>query len=226
LKEQHHVILGTIANLLSISLEPLLAFPCHIFWKDLQGVYAGYNNYGANSLGYHNGDEIVGKTDYEIFSHDIAAEYVKNDRIVLREEKQFCFQERGILSNDNPIVFLSYKAPMYNQDKQLMGILGLAFVQSAGSVVSCQIERKLSIIEAAISRRVVENRNSLNFPLLSENEKKCLVYLCKGLTVKMIARQMKISPHTVETYMQRAKVKMNCRNKAQMILAFTKQYGY
>jgi DNA-binding CsgD family transcriptional regulator len=59
-----------------------------------------------------------------------------------------------------------------------------------------------------------------NLSTLSKKESACLYHLSQGLTLKRIAKQMGISPKTVETYIERAKIKTHCQNKAQLISAF------
>ncbi len=49
--------------------------------------------------------------------------------------------------------------------------------------------------------------------------------LCNGLTFKQIAKKLTLSYKTVETYMERIKEKLNCHNKAELIMAFLQIYG-
>lgn len=56
--------------------------------------------------------------------------------------------------------------------------------------------------------------------VLSKQEISCVHYLCQGWTLKQIGKQLKISPKTVETYLERAKIKTHCSNKAQLVSIF------
>lgn len=51
---------------------------------------------------------------------------------------------------------------------------------------------------------------------LSSQQRKCLLYLTQGLTIKGIAAKLKLSPRTVEHYLEAIKIKLNCCNKAEL----------
>ena len=51
-------------------------------------------------------------------------------------------------------------------------------------------------------------------------------YLCRGLTTKQIARRLKLSPRTVETYIDRVKIKYNCHNKAELLWAMVNRFSF
>jgi len=56
-----------------------------------------------------------------------------------------------------------------------------------------------------------------NVYILSLREAQCLCYLSMGYTSKETAREMKISPRTVETYLEKIRQKTNSRNKLQVL---------
>ncbi len=53
--------------------------------------------------------------------------------------------------------------------------------------------------------------------LLSKREIECLHYLIKGKAAKEIARQLDISPRTVELHISHIKNKMNCRTSLELV---------
>jgi DNA-binding CsgD family transcriptional regulator len=59
---------------------------------------------------------------------------------------------------------------------------------------------------------------------LSEREKKCIVLSAKGYSAKEIGEKLFISSRTVETHLKNAKIKFNCKNKAELIYYFLKTY--
>ena len=65
--------------LFSVTVENLLDLPCSVFWKDMNGAYLGCNDFGATSLGYNNGNEMLGKTDFELLPKHIAGIFRGND---------------------------------------------------------------------------------------------------------------------------------------------------
>jgi len=206
-------------HLFSTHLEYFLNLPCYVFWKNVKGCYLGYNDYGATNLGYKKND-ILGKTDLDIFPKEIALDYRRNDDMIIKQKTQSLFLENGVIKNNQPVIFSSYKIPIYDQHNSVIGILGLSFIEPIKN--SADID---SHIELAPVNQLKLNRKMKNIPTLSEREIACLNLLCQGLTIKHIAKQLQISSRTVETYFERVKYKLNCHNKAELIIAFLKSHG-
>lgn len=61
------------------------------------------------------------------------------------------------------------------------------------------------------------NRNSL-----SARQTECLFYLSQGHTYKEIAREMSISPRTVEYYIEIIRDKTGCDRKYELVSYFNK----
>src|SRR6185312_17386496 len=98
----------------------------YVFLKNEIGIYLTYNDYGAINLGYSKGAEIAGNNDFEIFPREVALLFRENDRQVITQESPLFVPEKGVLKDNFPVIFLSYKMPLYDQDKLVVGILGLA----------------------------------------------------------------------------------------------------
>lgn len=223
MKIKNTAALNSFINLFSVNFKNLLTLPCHVFWKNIEGTYLGYNDYGASNLGYNSGQEIAGKSDYEIFPAEMAALYRTNDTEAIKQNRQIFAPEKGVLKNNAPVIFLSYKMPFYNQNK-IVGVFGIAFTRSL-NIKNCDAPPNLSPNQFAKFCNGCPKKSTSPCLSLSDKEKECLRYLCQGLTIKMIARQLGVSPKTVETHMERAKVKMGCHNKIQLVLAFIKHFG-
>jgi DNA-binding CsgD family transcriptional regulator len=53
---------------------------------------------------------------------------------------------------------------------------------------------------------------------LSKRESECLHYLVQGKTAKQTAQILSISHRTVETYIENLKLKLKCKNKAELMV--------
>lgn len=53
---------------------------------------------------------------------------------------------------------------------------------------------------------------------LTHREAGCLYYIYKGHTIRSTARELSLSPRTVEFYLQRVKYKFNCRSRDELML--------
>lgn len=213
-------IFESLIKNLSIDFAFLANLPCHVYCKNREGVYLGYNDYGANNFGYANGCEIVGKTDFEIFPQPIANLYRRNDTQTIFTRKQIFIPEEGILKENLHIIFLTYKIPIFDDKNEITGILGLSFTRLTDGSNESTLN-SLTVFDLAQDLNHFPPRSN-NHSILSKKERSCLEYLCQGLTQKQTAKRLSISPRTVETHLERAKAKLNCKNKTELILAFSK----
>lgn len=62
----------------------------------------------------------------------------------------------------------------------------------------------------------------ISLDILSSREKQCAYFLLNGMTAKEIGHQLGLSNRTIETYIEHIKIKLQCRNKTQLIIALTK----
>lgn len=203
-------------SLLSFDIEHLLSLPCHVYWKNKKGVYLNYNDYGAKLLGFKQGKEVSGSSDLEIFPPSMATEYRKNDQEVMTQRKQIFFHEDGILKDDLKVIFCSYKIPLFDFNESVVGVLGLSFTRTSGN--NCSPFQSEQNLKYGFSTKCPDKA-------LSKMENACMRHLCHGLTIKQIARLLKLSPRTVETYVDRAKIKYNCRNKAELIWLMVNRFS-
>lgn len=109
------------------TLENIVAnMPGHVYWKDKNGVYLGCNNRQAMSLGLKHGEEVVGKTDFDLpWGKNIAALFQKNDFSIMENKKAEVIEEIAQVDGKEAIV-LSHKAPMINKNGEVTGILGIS----------------------------------------------------------------------------------------------------
>lgn len=102
--------------------------PGDIYWKDTAGVWLGVNKTGLESLirmGFAKSEEdVIGKTDYQLFDKSTADEYRKNDLEVMRLGVQNTTEEAVLLPNGQTIIQLSTKRPLRDESGQIIGIVG------------------------------------------------------------------------------------------------------
>lgn len=99
--------------------------PGSIYWKDKNGVYLGRNKTSEASLKSMNfSSDIVGKTDYDLFPKDMADGFRKHDLEIMESGKESSREETAILANGEKVIQLSTKRPLYDQQGQIVGIVG------------------------------------------------------------------------------------------------------
>lgn len=57
---------------------------------------------------------------------------------------------------------------------------------------------------------------------LTRREAECTIWLIKGETVKGTAKQLELSPRTVEFYLKNIKTKLSCNTKSEMVIKLQK----
>ncbi len=122
----------------SHSVDELLAFgvrflssiidlvPGHVYWRDKHDNYLGCNNEQALTLGFKTRDEIRDKKAYFDLPQAEAEKLLENDRLVLEQEQTITLEEVGLRANGDEGIFLTKKAPLYDSDKKVMGLLGVS----------------------------------------------------------------------------------------------------
>lgn len=108
--------------------EVIKSAPGHIYWKDNHGIYLGCNDNQAKTLGYASGEEIVGKTDFDLPWKQQAAFLREIDLKVMESKEPFFVEEAVFIDEQSePRVFLSKKVPMQDDQGKSIGIIGISF---------------------------------------------------------------------------------------------------
>lgn len=114
LLEEQHALLATLLESASD----------HIFYKDADGVYLGCSENFASSVG-RTREEIVGRTDMELFSPDLSATFLANDRDVMQNKAPIMF-DTEIPTLEGSVMMETVLAPMLTRDDEVLGVVGVA----------------------------------------------------------------------------------------------------
>ena len=97
-----------------------------VFFKDVNGVYLGCNPTFAEFVG-RSREEIVGKTDLDLFNRETAELFRENDRLMLASQTAHRNDEWVNYPHGGRKVLLdTLKTPFWGADGTLMGILGIS----------------------------------------------------------------------------------------------------
>lgn len=100
--------------------------PVRIFWKDLDGVYLGYNKLFSNDISPTDNYSHIGKTDQNMPWKDEAQNYIDDDRLVMQEGEAKLNFEQMKTTPDGHIMWVSTsKMPLVNEDGMVCGVLGV-----------------------------------------------------------------------------------------------------
>ncbi len=108
--------------------------PGHVFWKDKDGVFLGCNDQQAKTLGLKSRHDVVGKSTYEMIwdglpeaeRREEARKIKENDKRIMETGKAETIEEPLIKPDGTTAIFLSHKSPLFDDDGNVVGLLGFA----------------------------------------------------------------------------------------------------
>lgn len=101
------------------------AMPDYIFHKNVNGVYLNCNKKFADHLGLSK-SEIIGKTDLDLFGYNIANQFKKRDKEVIKNKNEKIYIEEKILNNGRKFIEETMKVPYFDNKNNVLGIIGIA----------------------------------------------------------------------------------------------------
>ncbi|MDR5659247.1 PAS domain S-box protein [Serpentinicella sp. ANB-PHB4] len=105
--------------------QVLDTMPIQIFWKDLDLKYLGCNLKFAKSVGIDAPEDIVGKTDYDLTSTEIADFYRLDDYTVIESQRpKINSEEFDIDEEGNDLWIKTTKIPLYDEANNVYGVMG------------------------------------------------------------------------------------------------------
>ncbi len=111
----HNTILETVFNSLSF-----------VFWKDRQGRYCGCNQNQAKAFGFNSPEGIIGKTVFELLDDYNSAKLIDdNDNKIMLDKNVLVFEET-LVSGGGMKTYLSKKQPIFDDNQNVIGLLGTA----------------------------------------------------------------------------------------------------
>lgn len=133
----------------------LKQFPFYIYWKDRDLVYRGCNENFAESFQLSL-SEMKGKTDFELYDAEKAAYQQKIEEEVIRKglRKDDLWKESG--KDGVTKMVNSITIPLFNEHKEIIGILGFAWGRSEGSLDIQKLRQ-----DAKDYKRRIENSNHI-----------------------------------------------------------------
>ena len=100
--------------------------PMLVWLKDINSNFLAVNQSFADTTTINDPSLIVGKNDFDVWKDKkLAKKYVDDDRLILNNGKTRLLKE-NILDKDQIKWFETFKAPVYNHEKELLGTIGYA----------------------------------------------------------------------------------------------------
>lgn len=141
-------------NLLRTVVDNL---PLNVYIKDLESRKILVNKAECAYLGVSDADELLGKSDFELYDRQIAQESRDEDLFVLNNGTPLLGKETISVRKDGKVThFLSSKIPLFDEDGEVYGLLGL-------SMDITDLKQKEAELRQLIDVSSQQNKKLVNF---------------------------------------------------------------
>jgi sigma-B regulation protein RsbU (phosphoserine phosphatase) len=130
--------------------------PQNIFRKDLQERFTFANQHFCKTLG-RTLDEILGKTDFDFFSPELAEKYQRDDRRVIQTGQTYSTVEENQPPGGQKMYVQVVKTPLYGADGQPIGLQGIFWDITQQRLADEKIRRVNSLL--AQNRKELRAKN-------------------------------------------------------------------
>lgn len=139
LKAEQYLLNALVANI-----------PDAVFFKDRDGRFLRVNQAMASDAGYSHPDDLVGKTDADIWERDLLPELAEDERRILETgEPLINKEEQPIIADGPPRWVLVTKMPLRNEADEIVGTFGVARDITQQKEMQLQLESARDAAESA-----------------------------------------------------------------------------
>ncbi len=207
------------SNIGALSVGALLSLPLNIFFVNKASECLKLNEATMKICGLQSIKDCIGKTMRAIATKKSAEFCIRHDQQVLKTSSLKITEVPLQRLDGEAYHIISFKFPCYDNNHNLMGVLGCSF--AAGIPGYCNLSESLTLITQIgflnASPRSLLPGIPIDGIYLSKRESECLHYLMRGKSIKAIACSLGLSVRTIEHYLDRIKFKMKVQYKSELI---------
>lgn len=188
--------------------------------KKSQCIYT--NDYTAKMFGYKDGVSMEGidSRSMRCSAVENAEDFIVQDQIVIQNGIGLTILDIHVYADGQGRVLLSKKTPFKENNINVGYIFhGMeihATVLNQVSSALIQSDKKYRAKAVAQQRSYIINPTIFK-KSITKREVDCVFYLLRGNSMKMIAKNLNLSPRTVESYLEQIRIKLKCTNRSDLI---------
>lgn len=189
------------------------SIPASAYCKDKNGKYLELNDLFVYTSSMSRAGDIIGKTDKDMPWDKEAPLMMGNDKKIIYQEESGIFIENAYCFGNQIRYFLSHKLPLLNRAGKKIGTIGASFLLDDIHIVSDWLKKSGFAFNVDPAKLLTAKKERE----LTQRQIDCLVCLVKGMSVKQIAKQLELSPKTVEHYLAAIRKKLHCNSRYELI---------
>lgn len=187
--------------------------PGYIGWKDLNLHYLGVNKALLELKGFNDVDEIAGKSD-----DDLSPSSIEENRLFQQQDLRVLSGKKiSTIHFDQKTteMFLLEKCPLTDTNNNITGLIYYCrpCPKNEGFMQLRQFDEQVHLNTPHYSLNNNENKYKL-----TDREYECVFLLIRGKSAKEIGTLLSLSKRTIESYLENIKNKMDCKNKAEILV--------
>ena len=124
--------------------------PDHMYVKDTECRFLLANVSVAQQMGAKSPEELIGKTDFDYYPHDLAATFYEDEQRVIRTGKaEIDREETGLDPQGNVSCVRTTQVPLRDKNGQVTGLVGIGHDITELKKIQAEMQRAREVAEAA-----------------------------------------------------------------------------
>jgi len=188
-------------------------------YKDKDGVYQYLNMACGNLIGLQRHLDFIGGTDFDLpcGAAACASTFQEQDRQVMETGKEYKILDIHPFAEGETHVLLNSKKPWFDEDKKIIGTLfqSTDITSAYTMAISAQLAKYTGNMQNSFTMTTPDSLCNRDISL-TQRESEVLFLALRGKTSKLIAVALGLSFRTVESYLEKIKLKFGAQSKVEL----------